>query len=324
MNTIKLPYSFKEAYYELESCSKLSREQGGDFSTTISKKLAAAYKDGFFLKEMARLFKIFLILEEIEFSSDATNKLLEYLAIPLITFRMDDEAIFINDALAVFEFVLALLPDARFRQNCLNVIDSIIRQARLDEEDPIVPEPFYIGIPDTSLDFQNRGAYPASLISKITTKAHTETYPGKPDIHKMNKSMAPSANDQTEGVLVRSITPVFCRRVLVESPIVEVIKKMIRINTNINLDADSIYSTASAKIAPPKPDPSIVPWDVIEVAANLTQNKYFARACATPRIIAHTLHMLLCAFENHDGARVICEFIWNVVETINDMSRDRV
>ncbi|KAA6361707.1 MAG: hypothetical protein EZS28_042766, partial [Streblomastix strix] len=64
MNTIKLPYSFKEAYYELESCSKLSREQGGDFSTTISKKLAAAYKDGFFLKEMARLFKIFLILEE--------------------------------------------------------------------------------------------------------------------------------------------------------------------------------------------------------------------------------------------------------------------
>lgn len=42
-------------------------------------------------------------------------------------------------------------------------------------------------------------------------------------------SAIPSSDDPTEGILVRSPTANFCRRILVEAPIIETLKRMMRV-----------------------------------------------------------------------------------------------
>jgi hypothetical protein len=43
-------------------------------------------------------------------------------------------------------------------------------------------------------------------------------------------SAIPSSDDPTEGILVRNPTANFCRRIIVEAPIIETLKKMMRID----------------------------------------------------------------------------------------------
>jgi hypothetical protein len=108
---------------------------------------------------MARIFKLLWFIEAQYARNLRKNKddeqtsciqalsiILNHLSKPVITFRMDDEAVFVNETLAVYENILTILPDDRLRQPALTAVMSLVLQAKLSEEDPAAPEPFFIGI----------------------------------------------------------------------------------------------------------------------------------------------------------------------------------
>ncbi|KAA6397227.1 MAG: hypothetical protein EZS28_007244 [Streblomastix strix] len=298
----------------------------------ISQKLAEGYKDGFYLKEMSRIFKLLWFIETQYARFFRQNKkenqthcvqalsiLLEHLARPVITFRMDDEAMFVNETLAVYENILTILPNQHLRSSALIAIKSLVLQAKLGQEDPAAPEPFFIGIDDDGPKEQEP-MLSGLLSATKSLKMNTQTQPTKTKIMKTVTSAIPSSDDPTEGILVRSPTANFCRRILVEAPIIETLKRMMRVEDIHEKDGNQLI--ASSQLTGFQPDS--VPWDVVEIMAEITQNKYFARAIATPRLLAHSLRMLQLTVDNAENARVICGLIWNLVEIIAEVGADGV
>jgi hypothetical protein len=95
-------------------------------------------------------------------------------------------------------------------------------------------------------------------------------------------------------IAVRAISPLFTRRILLESNTVNYLKEKSRENT-----------------------PSHIPWDVIIQIQQLSYSQAFCRYLATPTLLLDTLYLLhsVISSKNSEMIWIVDSLLWNILET---------